>query len=158
METWSSIPGHEGRYEASTLGRIRSIMNGPRLKRATPQKAGSYLRVGLCVADNGSRMVTRLVHQLIAETFIGPRPNGMVVRHLNGDKTDNRAENLAYGTPSQNSRDVVSHGRHPHANATHCPKGHPYNEANTRITPRGHRRCRACHREWENARYRAGKK
>lgn len=44
------------------------------------------------------------------------------------------------------------------AKATHCPKGHPYDDENTRICPRGHRRCRACHRNGESARARAQRK
>jgi hypothetical protein len=35
---------------------------------------------------------------------------------------------------------------------THCPKGHEYTEENTRITPEGQRKCRACHRDWERER------
>lgn len=34
-----------------------------------------------------------------------------------------------------------------HARATHCPQGHPYDSDNTYVTPKGHRDCRACHRD-----------
>lgn len=52
--------------------------------------------------------------------------------------------NLTYGTPSENHKDTVAHGRHPWANRTHCPQGHEYAEANVYVDPRGSRRCVTC--------------
>ena len=51
------------------------------------------------------------VHILACTAFHGPRPVGMIVRHLNGDPLDNRAENLAWGTPRENEADKRAHGR-----------------------------------------------
>lgn len=45
------------------------------------------------------------VHWLVAEAFLGIRPEGLVIRHLDGDGNNNRVENLSYGTPSQNFQD-----------------------------------------------------
>jgi hypothetical protein len=53
---------------------------------------------------------TRTVHSLVAEAFIGPRPHGMEVRHINGVRTDPRRVNLCYGTRSENILDAVAHG------------------------------------------------
>lgn len=50
------------------------------------------------------------VHTAICTAFHGPRKNGLQVRHLNGVNTDNRAENLAWGTGSENQADRVLHG------------------------------------------------
>jgi hypothetical protein len=50
------------------------------------------------------------VHRLVATAFLGPRPAGLEVRHLNGDPTDCRLANLAYGTPAENGQDRVRHG------------------------------------------------
>jgi hypothetical protein len=66
-----------------------------------------YLRVNLFI---GGRVVSRDVHQLVLEAFVGSRPEGMVCRHLNGVPTDNRVENLAWGTYGENNADIVRHG------------------------------------------------
>jgi len=55
---------------------------------------------------------TQKLHKLMLVTFIGPRPPGMVCRHLNGDALDNRIANLAWGTVQENNQDTVRHGRH----------------------------------------------
>jgi len=64
-------------------------------------------------------------HQLVLLAFVGPRPAGMVGRHvLNNDPNDNRLDNLAYGTQGQNARDKEQHGtaqkgaKHPRAKLT----------------------------------------
>lgn len=87
----------------------------------------------------------RYVHDMVLETFVGPKPAGMCARHLNGDSLDNRLDNLTYGTYSENNYDRVAHGRHPAANKTHCKRGHEFTPANTYIIPSmGSRQCRKC--------------
>ncbi len=56
--------------------------------------------------------ITVASHVAVCSAFHGPRPEGMEVAHLNGDKTDNRAINLAWKTPAQNASDKRSHGTH----------------------------------------------
>lgn len=56
---------------------------------------------------DGSR---RYIHEIVCTTFHGPRPDGQQVRHLNGDRSDNRADNLAWGTKAQNEADRIAHG------------------------------------------------
>jgi hypothetical protein len=51
------------------------------------------------------------VHRLVLEAFIGPCPDGMECRHLDGDPGNNRLENLCWGTPQQNADDRILHGR-----------------------------------------------
>jgi hypothetical protein len=50
------------------------------------------------------------VHRLVLEAFVGPCPTGMECRHLDGDGTNNRLENLAWGTAKENSADRRRHG------------------------------------------------
>jgi hypothetical protein len=56
------------------------------------------------------RKVTRRIHCLVAEAFIGPRPNGLQVCHNNSNKRDCRASNLRYDTPSGNEQDKRENG------------------------------------------------
>lgn len=51
-----------------------------------------------------------LVHRLVLEAFVGPCPPGLECRHLNGNPTDNRLENLAWGTHTENMADRTRHG------------------------------------------------
>lgn len=73
---------------------------------------------------NLGRGNTRTVHRLVLETFVGQCPAGMEARHLNGDPSDNRLENLAWGTPKENQSDQYRHGtrvasdRHPQSKLT----------------------------------------
>lgn len=119
MEIWKDIPGYEGKYQASSLGRIRSLdrqigtpgtvgckfMKG-RVLRPGPTKSG-HLYVVLGHGAAGTP-----VHQLIARTFIGPRPEGTEVCHNDGDPTNNRADNLRYDTRTNNILDVFKNGKH----------------------------------------------
>jgi hypothetical protein len=51
-----------------------------------------------------------MVHDLVLEAFVGPRPEGMQCRHMDGSKTNNVPSNLQWGTPLENSRDKATHG------------------------------------------------
>jgi hypothetical protein len=51
------------------------------------------------------------IHRLVLEAFAGPAPAGTECRHLNGDASDNRPVNLAWGTALENSADTITHGK-----------------------------------------------
>mgnify|MGYP006447086611 CR=1 FL=1 len=105
-EQWKWVPGYEGRYEVSDLGRVRSYAKGePRVLRP-----GCMNRFGHCSVALGRRN-SRTVHSLVLETFVGPRPPGCDVRHVNGNGSDNRLVNLAYSSRSENNRDIATHSR-----------------------------------------------
>ena len=150
IERWLPIPGWEGLYDVSSLGRVRSHYRGGRILRPWPDADG-YLRVSL--SRGGVQTIYR-VHRLVLLAFAGPGEPGEEVRHLNGDATDNRADNLAWGTPAENKRDQVRHGTHRNARKEECPRGHVLQEPN--IVPsearRGWRNCLACHRAANNVR------
>lgn len=145
-EQWRPIPGFPG-YEISDQGRVRSWRPWrgqpvPRIMRPLPDRAG-YLRVA---PFRDGRNVFRSIHRLVMEAFVGPLPDGMETRHLNGDKTNNRLSNLAYGTRSENTYDQIAHGTHVAARKTHCKRGHEFTSETTYLKKGGGRQCRACDR------------
>lgn len=149
VSQWLPIPGWEDRYQVSDHGQVRSARRrGTTGKTLKPWQDGrGYLQVSL---SRPGLLHTRKVHQLVLEAFVGARPREQEGRHLNGDPTDNRAVNLAWGTRSEQRQDDVRNGVNPHSRKTHCPRDHPYDEENTRFETRGsrrYRRCRACERE-----------
>lgn len=146
-EEWRAVPGFPG-YEISDLGGIRH----GELVPIRDTSGNGYPRVWLIAPDGHG--VRRSLHQLVAESFHGPRPDGQEVRHLNGDQQDCRAENLAWGTHRQNMADLLRHGTHWQANKTRCPADHLYDGANTYVDRSGARHCRTCRRDRARA-YRA---
>ena len=117
---WKPVPNFYG-YEVSDLGEVRSWnpRNGrgvkgsafePTILNPTPFKDSKYLRVGMANSTTGKYM-TRRVHQLVLESFVGPCPAGHLVMHLDDDPTNNALTNLRYGTPQENLDDMVSKGR-----------------------------------------------
>lgn len=121
-EIWKDIPNYEGEYQASNMGRIRSLdryvrginhysgrefrrrISGKILKPARFCKSG-HVSV---VLDHGNSGIP--VHQLVMRAFVGEPPAGMEVLHINGNPKDNRLENLRYGTRTENILDVYYQG------------------------------------------------
>jgi hypothetical protein len=88
---------------------------------------------------------TALVHRLVLFAFAGPPEDLDEALHRDGDRTNNTASNLTWGTHSDNQLDQVAHGMHANASKTHCPQGHPYTPENTYVYPgKPHRMCRTC--------------
>lgn len=156
-EEWRPVVGHEGHYEVSDQGHVRSvdriITSISRTGREyLSRRKGKVLSPGrspsghLLVHLNG---IARSVHSVVAAAFIGPRPNGYEVRHINGQPGDCRAANLEYGTRSENAEDSKRHGTHFYAGLTVCKRGHDLMDpTNLQKTARGDRRvCLACRRE-----------
>lgn len=95
-EEWRPVVGYEGRYEVSSLGRIR------RVKIIVPSmKKHGYMQVSLVDGD-GVRKSLRL-HRIVAEAFL-PNPEGKPqVNHKDEDPENNRADNLEWATAEENT-------------------------------------------------------
>jgi hypothetical protein len=99
------IPGFDG-YFATPSGEIVSARGSePRFLRSS---ACARYRTVVAYAEGRQRTIG--VHRAVLLAFIGPPPEGCEARHLNGDAFDNRIENLAWGTKSENARDRLRHG------------------------------------------------
>lgn len=155
-ETWRPVVGYEGYYEVSERGRVRSMT---RLDNHGRRKVGRVLRAG--VAGNGYLLVSlwrdgiaasRTVHSLVAEAFIGPRPEGMDVCHADGDRLNPVATNLRYDTRSANLADAREHGTLPGTRKTHCPRSHRLTVPNLVPSALPVRNCLSCTRERQLAR------
>lgn len=144
VEEWRPVVGWEGRYWVSNLGRVRGRRRQDGGLMRTRANEDGYQTVRFC--KNAKHHFYR-VHRLVAIAFLGAPPPGHEVRHLDGQPSNNKLSNLAWGTDSENGLDQVRHGTHPHARKTHCPRQHPYDLANTYRTKAGGRQCRACRSE-----------
>ncbi len=129
MSEWRPVVGFSGLYEVSNRGVVRSCTRfvvcvdplGRRTKRLRMGKLmrydrggrnKAYQRVYLRAADG--RKVHAYVHRLVCEAWHGPRPfDGAVIRHLNDIQTDNRQENLQWGTPEENREDQIRNRHSP---------------------------------------------
>lgn len=105
------VPGWPGYYAARRGGKIYSDRWGrPMREMAQGMSDGGYPRVWL---NRDRKRATKKVHRLIYEAFCGRVPTGLVVRHLDGDRTNNDLSNLAAGTCLENSQDAIRHGTMP---------------------------------------------
>ena len=110
MEQWKPIKGYEGLYEVSNLGRVKSIpRNGTKkVERILKQYFDRYGY--LYVALSKTTKKKHKVHRLVTQTFIPNPKNKPQVNHINGDKTDNRVENLEWCTGSENQSHSINNG------------------------------------------------
>ena len=121
-EIWKPVKGWEDWYEVSNMGRMKSLpkpiqmpyggvtMRKTRIMKQTPHNG--YLTVGY---GPKSDRATWYVHRVVAETFLGGEHPGMDVNHKNGNKHDNRLENLEWVTRQENvihARDVLNSFNH----------------------------------------------
>lgn len=120
-EEWRPVVGMESLYEVSSIGRVRSkdhvthtrnrwgptiaSFKGKMLHINIPR--GHYAQVTL--SENGVSY-QRTVHSLVADAFIGPRPEGLWVLHKDDDKRNPCVGNLYHGTVSQNRDDCRTNG------------------------------------------------
>lgn len=122
VKTFRVIPGYGGRYSVSKDGEVWSRARqltrktnggGSVVQKVTRRKLtvrtfkSGHKVVTLCA---GSRGETALVHRLVLLAYIGPCPEGMECRHLDGNPANNHVSNLVWGTRSQNILDRNAHG------------------------------------------------
>lgn len=104
-EVWKPVVGYEGLYEVSNTGKVRSLYDARwdkyRVKELKPlNNSRGYLMVFL-YKDGERKMHT--VHKLVMAAFVGPRPEGYDINHIDEDKTNNRVDNLEYCTHRENN-------------------------------------------------------
>lgn len=109
-EVFKDIPGYEGIYQVSNLGRVKSLAREIKRKgisfcKEKMLKPGKNARYLFVVLSNGNIVKIKKVHQLVAMAFLGHKPDGthkLVVDHINNNPLDNRLENLQIVTQRKN--------------------------------------------------------
>lgn len=114
-EVWKDIPGYVGEYQASSLGRVKSLRRlvnckggvrivAEKIKAATLNNQNGYLAVTLRTRD------TKSVHSIVAMAFFGDRPEANTVNHKDGNKQNNRLNNLEYVPHKENIAHAIRTG------------------------------------------------
>lgn len=119
METWKQIKGFEGLYEVSDLGRVRS------LDKISKSRSGSYRKKSGMIISGGinsrgyrlcllypaeGKRQTVYFHHLVLKAFIGEPLPGQEACHNDGNKQNNRLDNLRWDTHIKNCSDREKHG------------------------------------------------
>ena len=116
-EIWKDIPGYEGLYQASTMGRIRSVD-----REITYSNGRKYTYKGHVLRQNNKRWALQVqlsvnqkkkfynVHNLVMLTFKGTRPNNLLILHEDGNFLNNELSNLRYSNASENQIDIYRQG------------------------------------------------
>lgn len=110
--TYKDIEGFPG-YRVGDDGSVWSCWRGPslsaqwkRLKPGIHQKRSVKRPYFYLHLWRGGKRYTRLIHRIVLESFIGPRPNGFECRHLDGNPSNNALENICWGTHEENCNDT----------------------------------------------------
>jgi len=115
MEKWKDIKNYEGIYQVSDLGRIKSLARNTTSGGIIKQnKSRFYLSV--CLSKDGY-LKSFSVHRLVLSTFVENPKDKKYVNHIDGNKFNNKLENLEWTTPSENKLHAIKNG------FTHTPKG-----------------------------------
>lgn len=159
-EVWKPVHGYEGLYEVSSLGRVRSLdheveqtgvfcgnkrkytrMMKGRILCPTTDNVG-YLNIKL------SKRETKIIriHQLVASAFIGRRPEGYVIDHIDRNRSNNKVSNLRYVSNSVNVKNC-----RPRYRPDIFDTGHGVRRYRLRFSENGVRRCIGFFRTVEEA-------
>ncbi len=125
------------------MEKVRVAENGCWLWTGAQAGTGWETREGYGMMAFGG--TTHRAHRLAYEHFVGPIPDGLTIDHLCRVRHCVNPAHLEAVTLRENllRGDTITAKN---ANATTCPKGHPYSGPNLYVDPRGHRQCKACRR------------
>lgn len=116
IEQWKDIKGYKGLYQVSNLGNVKSLdrivhtkTGNQKWKSKVISKSIFGLYYGFNICKNGKKKKIHF-HRLVAQAFL-PNPNNKKeVNHINGDKLDNRVENLEWVTRQENAKHAYDTG------------------------------------------------
>lgn len=122
QEVWKDISGFEGHYAVSNYGRVKSLERTLPHKRhgrwtikerilrpgLSGSKGSQYLAVALHVGEG--KFELKKIHRLVAEAFVPAEDGKNVVNHIDGDRTNNHADNLEWCTDLENTHHAWERG------------------------------------------------
>ena len=118
MEIWADIEGYEGLYQVSNQGRVKSLAretignDGRKYPFKETILKPRFMNAGYLIVNihKERKMKSVSIHRLVAETLIPNPENKREVNHINGNKTDNRIENIEWCTSSENKTHAITTG------------------------------------------------
>lgn len=128
-EEWRDCIGYEGFYQVSNFGRVRSCdrvgshaVYGSMVLRGKVLKPAAKTGYSTVVFSAFNSQFTAYVHALVAQAFLGERPESFQINHIDGNKRNNLLSNLEYCTPKQNTRHAFALGLCRTARGEDCAK------------------------------------
>jgi len=109
-EIWKDIINYKEFYQVSNLGNVKRIKDNynKSINRNTKSiRSDGYIAVKLHRNNIGKSF---MIHRLVLEAFVGPCPDKMECRHLDGNRQNNNLKNLKWGTHKENIKDMIRHG------------------------------------------------
>lgn len=121
-EIWQDIKGYEGKYQISNYGRVKSLQYH-KGSDARVLKARVNTRYEYVVLSKNNKIKHCYIHRLVAKYFV-PNPEGKsYVNHKDGNKHNNRADNLEWATPLENNLHAY------HVLGKHPMRGYKYDKS-----------------------------
>ena len=98
-EIWKDIKEYEGLYQVSNLGNIKGIKFNKILKQYADKRGYKHV----ILYKKGRKGKTKLVHRLVAQAFISNPEGKPIVHHKDGNRRNNKAENLQWTTTAEHA-------------------------------------------------------
>jgi hypothetical protein len=104
VEIWKDVVGYESIYEISNFGNVKSFKYGKEKIRKLRNDKDGYLLINLC---KDKKVKTFKIHRLVAQAFIPNPDNKPQINHIDGNKSNNKVDNLEWVTNKENSKHAV---------------------------------------------------
>lgn len=122
IEIWKDVEGFEGSYQVSNLGRVKNVCRHIRGRNDGIRTIRERIRIqrqsrtGYCmtILSSNNKQKNCTIHRLVALSFVENPNNYTEVNHIDGDKMNNRADNLEWCTRSENNRHAIRTGLRRH--------------------------------------------